>query len=49
MVVGGAVLPEIQGLFADAFGYQRSFVIVLICYAYILYFSLKGHRNIGAG
>jgi FHS family L-fucose permease-like MFS transporter len=49
MVVGGAVLPEIQGLFADAFGYQRSFVIVLICYAYILYFSLKGHRNISAG
>jgi MFS transporter, FHS family, L-fucose permease len=47
MVVGGAVIPEIQGFLADSFGYQRSFVIVLLCYAYLLYFALKGHRNIG--
>jgi MFS transporter, FHS family, L-fucose permease len=46
MVVGGAVIPEIQGFLADSFGYQRSFVIVLVCYAYLLYFALKGHRNI---
>jgi FHS family L-fucose permease-like MFS transporter len=46
MVVGGAVIPEIQGFLADSFGYQRSFVIVLLCYAYLLYFALKGHRNI---
>jgi FHS family L-fucose permease-like MFS transporter len=48
MVVGGAVIPEIQGFLADAFGYQHSFVVVLACYAYILYFALKGHRNLGA-
>jgi MFS transporter, FHS family, L-fucose permease len=46
MVVGGAVIPEIQGFLADSFGYQRSFVIVLLCYAYLLYFALKGHRNV---
>src|SRR6202011_4196449 len=46
MVVGGAVIPEIQGFLADSFGYQRSFVIVLICYAYILFFALKGYRNL---
>jgi FHS family L-fucose permease-like MFS transporter len=45
MVVGGAVIPEIQGFLADSFGYQRSFVIVLVCYAYLLFFALKGHRN----
>jgi len=46
MVVGGAVIPEIQGLLADAFGYQKSFIVVLLCYAYILFFALKGHRNV---
>jgi MFS transporter, FHS family, L-fucose permease len=46
MVVGGAVIPEIQGFLADSFGYQRSFVIVLFCYAYIFYFALRGHRNL---
>jgi FHS family L-fucose permease-like MFS transporter len=45
MVVGGAVIPEIQGALADAFGYQKSFLIVLVCYAYLLYFALSGHKN----
>ncbi len=45
MVVGGAIIPEIQGFLADRFGYQLSFAIVLLCYAYILFFALRGHRN----
>ena len=45
MVVGGAVIPEIQGFLADSFGYQKSFLIVLICYAYLVSFALIGHRN----
>jgi FHS family L-fucose permease-like MFS transporter len=44
MVVGGAVIPEMQGLLADKFGYQHSFAIVLLCYAYIFYFALSGYR-----
>ncbi len=48
MVVGGAVIPEIQGMLADAFGYQRSFIAVLFCYAYIVYFALRGHWNLSA-
>jgi FHS family L-fucose permease-like MFS transporter len=46
MVVGGAVIPEIQGLLADKFGYQHSFAIVLACYAYLLFFALRGYRVI---
>jgi MFS transporter, FHS family, L-fucose permease len=46
MVVGGAVIPEIQGFLADSFGYQHSFAIVLLCYAYIFFFALRGHRNL---
>jgi FHS family L-fucose permease-like MFS transporter len=44
MVVGGAVIPEVQGLLADKFGYQHSYVIVLLCYAYLVYFGIRGYR-----
>jgi len=44
MVVGGAVIPEIQGLLADKFGYQHSFAVVLLCYAYLIYFAVDGYR-----
>ncbi len=44
MVVGGAVVPEIQGLLADHFGYQPSFLVVLVCYAYLVYFALSGYK-----
>jgi FHS family L-fucose permease-like MFS transporter len=48
MVVGGAIIPEMQGLLADKFGYQPSFAIVLLCYLYILFFALRGYRNLNA-
>jgi len=41
MVVGGAIVPEIQGWLADHYGYQHSYAIVLLCYAYIVYFALS--------
>ena len=44
MVVGGAVVPELQGLLADRFGYQHSFTVVLLCYGYIVFFALTGHE-----
>ncbi len=44
MVVGGAIIPEIQGLLADTLGYQHSFVIVLLCYAYLVYFAVNGYK-----
>jgi FHS family L-fucose permease-like MFS transporter len=44
MVVGGAIIPELQALLADKFGYQHSFLIVLACYAYILYFAVSGYK-----
>jgi FHS family L-fucose permease-like MFS transporter len=42
MVVGGAVVPPLQGLLADHFGYQASFVVVLLCYAYLVFFAVNG-------
>ncbi len=44
MIVGGAVIPVTQGWLADKFGYQPSFIIVLLCYAYLIYFALSGYK-----
>jgi MFS transporter, FHS family, L-fucose permease len=47
MVVGGAIIPVIQGLIVDiTHNYPASFLIVLLCYAYILFFALTGHKNV---
>ena len=44
MVVGGAVIPLAQGWLADHFGYQHSFLLVLLCYAYILFYAVNGYK-----
>jgi FHS family L-fucose permease-like MFS transporter len=44
MVVGGAIVPPIQGLLADRLGYQPSFIAVLACYLYLVFFALSGHK-----
>ena len=41
-IVGGAILPLIQGLLADSVGIQLSFLMSIICYIYIIHFGLKG-------
>ncbi|ESS72135.1 glucose/galactose transporter GluP [Methyloglobulus morosus KoM1] len=40
-IVGGAILPVIQGLFADRFGLHLAFIIPVFCYAYIAYFGWR--------
>jgi FHS family L-fucose permease-like MFS transporter len=36
-IVGGAILPVIQGLIADRVGLHHAFVLLVICYLYILF------------
>jgi FHS family L-fucose permease-like MFS transporter len=43
-IAGGAVVPVIQAQAADLIGVQASFLIPVICYAYILYFGCKYAR-----
>jgi FHS family L-fucose permease-like MFS transporter len=43
-IVGGAIMPLIQGFFADRIGIQHAFFIPVLCYLYILFFGLKGHK-----
>ena len=43
-IVGGAILPLIQGVIADHVGIHHAFVLPVICYLYILYFALSGSK-----
>lgn len=43
-IVGGAILPVIQGTLADTFGIHLAFLMPIICYVYIAYYGLKGHK-----
>jgi MFS transporter, FHS family, L-fucose permease len=44
-IVGGAIIPEIQGALADRVGIQHAFILPALCYLYILYYALKGSRK----
>ena len=43
-IVGGAVVPVIQGWAADTYGLMISFVVSAICYVYIVFFAIKGYK-----
>jgi FHS family L-fucose permease-like MFS transporter len=43
-VVGGAVVPYLIGKAADAWGIQHAFVIPLVCYLFIAYYGVAGHK-----
>jgi MFS transporter, FHS family, L-fucose permease len=40
-IVGGAIVPFIQGALADLLGVQLSFLLPAACYLYILYFGVR--------
>jgi len=42
-IVGGAVVPLIQGVLADNIGLQFSLFLPALCYAFIFYYGIKGH------
>lgn len=42
-IVGGAILPPIQGMAADTFGVQLSFFVPMLSYLYLSWYGWKGH------
>ena len=42
-IVGGAVIPPLQGMAADAFGIQWSFFVPMLSYVYLAWYGWKGH------
>ena len=43
-IVGGAVLPAVQGKVADIIGIQLSFIVPMIAFAYIAFYGIYGYR-----
>jgi FHS family L-fucose permease-like MFS transporter len=40
-IVGGALLPLVQGGLADSIGVQHAFIVPVLCYAYIAWYGVK--------
>ena len=45
-IVGGAVLPVLQGVFADRIGLQNAFFVPALGYLYISYYGWQGYKQI---
>ncbi|MFK7953431.1 MAG: sugar MFS transporter [Ekhidna sp.] len=44
-IVGGALVPPLQGLLADSsFGLHNSFMITILCFAYIAWYGYRGYK-----
>jgi len=42
-LVGGALIPVLQGFLADNLGIHHAFILAASCYVYIAYYGWKGH------
>jgi FHS family L-fucose permease-like MFS transporter len=43
-IVGGAIVPLVQGMIADRIGIHHAFFVPVICYLYILFYALRGSK-----
>ncbi len=41
MILGGAIIPPVQGIFADTSGIHLSYIVPVICFLYLAYFAWK--------
>jgi FHS family L-fucose permease-like MFS transporter len=47
-IVGGAIIPVIQGAIADRIGIHHCFILPMLCYLFIIYYGFVGSRPTGA-
>jgi FHS family L-fucose permease-like MFS transporter len=43
-IVGGAIVPVLQGVIADHIGIHHGFILPVICYLYILFYAVRGSK-----
>ncbi len=43
-IAGGAIIPLLQGMLADAIGIQMAFILPIFCYVYICFYGVKGYK-----
>ncbi len=45
-IVGGAIIPVVQGAIADRIGIHHAFILPVLCYLYIAYYGFKGSKQL---
>jgi FHS family L-fucose permease-like MFS transporter len=43
-ILGGALLPPLQGAIADHYGIQTSFIVPMVAFAYIAFYGIYGYK-----
>ena len=43
-IVGGAIIPELQGLLADRIGVHHAFLLPILCFLYIAWYGVRGSK-----
>lgn len=43
-IVGGAIIPLLQGVIADHIGIHHAFILPVLCYIFIAYYGFRGSR-----
>jgi FHS family L-fucose permease-like MFS transporter len=41
MILGGSIIPPVQGILADTSGIHFSYIIPVLCFSYLTFFALK--------
>ena len=45
-IVGGAIIPVVQGAIADRIGIHHAFILPVLCYLYIAYYGFRGSKQL---
>lgn len=45
MIVGGAIIPPAYGFLIDSFNFNIAFILIICCYAYILFYAFRNKRK----
>jgi MFS transporter, FHS family, L-fucose permease len=43
-IVGGAAIPELQGVLADRVGVHHAFILPILCFLYIAWYGVRGSK-----
>jgi FHS family L-fucose permease-like MFS transporter len=47
-IVGGAIVPVLEGALADRIGIHHAFILPVLCYVFIAYYGFKGSKQLAA-
>ena len=45
-IVGGAIIPVVQGAIADRIGIHHAFILPVLCYLYIAFYGFRGSKQL---